>query len=103
MRVPMPPSSTLEAAAGDVAASFYAEGCGPLAASASLACFEQNCRARYALTDVLYQCPRCGGLLEVDYNWRLADTTMWRQIWRARRMDNHPLSQSGVWRYREML
>jgi threonine synthase len=103
MRVPMPTSSTLEAAAGYVSASFYAEGCQPLAASASLMCIEQNCRARYALTDVLYQCPRCGGLLEVDYDWSLAKTDTWKQLWRARRMDNHPLSQSGVWRYREML
>jgi threonine synthase len=70
---------------------------------AHLVCFEPNCRAKYELTEVLYQCPRCGGLIEVDYDWQSANPAPWKQLWRERRMDNAPLNQSGVWRYREML
>lgn len=71
--------------------------------NAFLACFESGCRTKYALTDVLYNCPRCGGLLEVDYEWSEANTAPWKELWRERRMDNSPLEQSGVWRYRELL
>jgi threonine synthase len=96
-------SSTLETTAAMGPAALYANGCEKLAASAALTCFEPNCRARYPLTEVIYQCPRCGGLLEVTYDWSLADTELWKRVWRARRMDNQPMNQSGVWRYREMM
>ncbi len=96
-------SSTLETIAANAPAAFYASGCDKLAASAALTCFEPECRAKYPLMDVIYQCPKCGGLLEVSYDWSSANTELWKRIWRARRMDNHPLNQSGVWRYREMM
>jgi threonine synthase len=66
-----------------------------------LVCIRAECRAKYPVTDVIYQCPRCGGLLEAGYNWADVDTSGWKQIWRERRMDNKPINQSGVWRYRE--
>ncbi len=96
-------SSTLETAAALEPAALYASGTEELAASAALTCFEPNCRAKYPMTEVIYNCPRCGGLLEVAYDWSLADTELWKRIWRARRMDNQPMNQSGVWRYREMM
>ena len=34
---------------------------------AELICFEPSCRTRYALDEVIYNCPKCGGLLEVTY------------------------------------
>ena len=34
---------------------------------AELACFEERCRARFAITEILYNCPQCGGLLEAVY------------------------------------
>jgi threonine synthase len=70
---------------------------------AFLACFESGCRTKYALSEVLYNCPRCGGLLEVDYQWNEANTAPWKEIWRERRLNNVPIDQSGVWRYRELL
>lgn len=70
---------------------------------ASLVCFSPSCRAKYALSDVIYQCPLCGGLLEVDYDWQSAATSGWKELWRERRLSNAPLNQSGVWRYRELL
>jgi threonine synthase len=66
-----------------------------------LACIRTECRAKYPITDVIYQCPRCGGLLEADYDWSGTDTGGWKRLWRGRRLDNSPLNQSGVWRYRE--
>jgi threonine synthase len=66
-----------------------------------LACIRAECRAKYAITEVIYQCPRCGGLLEAAYDLTGTDTSGWKRLWRGRRLDNSPLSQSGVWRYRE--
>jgi threonine synthase len=68
-----------------------------------LVCFRADCRAKYPITEVIYQCPRCGGLLEVEYEWQTWNMSAWKQLWRERRMDNTPLNQSGVWRYREAL
>ncbi|MBS1830359.1 MAG: threonine synthase [Acidobacteria bacterium] len=67
---------------------------------AELICFEQACRARYAITDVLYNCPKCGGLLEATYEFA-HDAGELKKLWRERRMSNAALDQSGVWRYRE--
>src|SRR5260370_26638534 len=68
-----------------------------------LVCFEQNCRARFTITEVLYNCPRCGGLLEVDLGSAGIDAAALKSTWRERRMCNTIADQSGVWRYREML
>ncbi len=67
-----------------------------------LACFEATCGAEYPVTEVIYNCPRCGGLLEVRYSEIPSEPWTLKQVWRERRMSNHPLDQSGVWRYREM-
>jgi len=70
---------------------------------AELVCFEPGCRTRFAVTEVIYNCPRCGGLLETDYpEWR-SDAEQVKAVWRARRTCNMPLDQSGVWRYREII
>jgi len=70
---------------------------------AELVCFEPECRARYQVTEVIYNCTRCGGLLEADYpDWSL-DAGHMKALWRSRRISNLPLDQSGVWRYREMI
>jgi threonine synthase len=70
---------------------------------AELVCFEQNCRARYPVTEVIYNCPECGGLLEAAYPDRVHDPEELKRLWRERRLSNQPLDQSGVWRYREMI
>jgi threonine synthase len=67
-----------------------------------LACFNAACRARFDIGDVLYNCTKCGGLLEARYEFDGADPERLKKTWRERRMDNAPLAQSGVWRYREM-
>src|SRR6185312_4903299 len=68
-----------------------------------LVCFRAECRAKYPITETIYTCPACGGLLEVQYEWETGNTSGWKELWRERRIDNAPLNQSGVWRYREAL
>ena len=68
-----------------------------------LLCFEQSCRARFPITEAIYTCSRCGGLLEVSAPQPGCDAGHWKRVWRERRMSNHPADASGVWRYRELL
>jgi len=68
-----------------------------------LICINPACRARYAITDVLYNCPRCDGLLDAGFVAPAASPAELKKTWRERRMSNRPIDQSGVWRYREML
>src|SRR5450755_3952115 len=70
---------------------------------AELACIEEACRARFAITEILYNCPRCGGLLEAVYGKPAQSANELKTLWRARRTSNAPLDQSGVWRYREFI
>src|SRR6516225_9658539 len=70
---------------------------------AELACFQEQCRARYPITEVLYNCPRCGGLLEAVYGKPAQSADQLKKLWRERRLSNAPLDQSGVWRYREFI
>ncbi len=67
-----------------------------------LSCFSAACRARYDINEVIYNCPKCGGLLEAQYDFSCLDAPALKQTWRERRMCNAPLEQSGVWRYREL-
>jgi threonine synthase len=68
-----------------------------------LLCFEQGCRAHYSITDVIYTCPKCGGLLEVGFTDLALEPAALKALWRQRRTCNQALDQSGVWRYRELL
>ncbi len=70
---------------------------------AELACFEERCRARFPITEVLYNCPHCGGLLEAVYGKPALSADELKCLWRTRRTSNAPLDQSGVWRYREFI
>jgi threonine synthase len=70
---------------------------------AELICFEPKCRATYPINEVIYNCPRCGGLLEVKYCGDLPAPADLKRLWRERRMSNAEIDQSGVWRYRELL
>lgn len=70
---------------------------------AHLVCFEPACRATYPITEVLYNCTRCGGLLEAAYDRTGAEPDELKSLWRTRRTSNLPLDQSGVWRYREII
>lgn len=71
--------------------------------ASELICFEQSCRARYPITEVIYSCRKCGGLLETRIGADGLDPAALKRTWRERRMCNRPPDQSGVWRYRELL
>lgn len=71
--------------------------------TAQLVCIDENCRAPFPITEVIYNCPRCGGLLEVEYPDLQIDVEGLKRTWRERRTDNSPIEQSGVWRYRELI
>jgi threonine synthase len=70
---------------------------------AELACIVERCGARFPVTDIIYNCPRCGGLLDAVYPDPLAPPADLRALWLARRASNAPLDQSGVWRFREFI
>src|SRR5436190_7844641 len=71
--------------------------------SAQLVCFSERCRAAFPITDPIYNCPRCGSLLEARYTGAHIPGHALKTLWRGRRTSNAPLDQSGVWRYREMI
>lgn len=66
-------------------------------------CINPACRATVDLADTAFQCPKCGGLLDVAYDWdRLPVPKSLAQFeakW-ANRAD--PLDFSGVWRFRAL-
>lgn len=70
---------------------------------AQLKCIRDACGAAFPIDDVIYTCPRCGGLLETAYPGMKLDSAGVKTLWRERRMSNAALDQSGVWRYREMI
>ena len=70
---------------------------------AELVCFAERCRARYPITEVIYNCPRFGSLLEAAYPPPATAPGDLKRTWRERRTSNAPLDQSGVWRYRETI
>jgi threonine synthase len=67
-------------------------------------CINPDCRATFSVDEVLFGCPKCGDLLDVQYEWdRLFVPNSLRyfeQFW-ARRHD--PLALSGVWRFHALL
>ena len=67
-------------------------------------CIHPTCAATVPLDDTSFQCPRCGGLLDVAYDWnRLKPPKSLREFeakWSER---TNPLSFSGVWRFRDLL
>jgi threonine synthase len=67
-------------------------------------CIHPDCGATCAVDETAFACPRCGGLLDVAYDWeRLRPPKSLRDFeakWSER---TNPLSFSGVWRFRELL
>lgn len=58
---------------------------------------------RFSIDEVIYTSPASGSLLEIEFSPTSATPDALKRLWRERRMSNHPLDRSGVWRYREML
>ena len=67
-------------------------------------CIHPQCGTTVELTSTAFRCPKCGGLLDVAYDWnRLPVPTSLKHFeskWTDR---TNPLNFSGVWRFRELL
>jgi threonine synthase len=50
-----------------------------------------------------FRCAECGGLFEVQYAPNDEQAVELRARWLVRRVSRHPINESGVWRFREML
>jgi len=67
-------------------------------------CINPDCGAEFDVGKVMFKCPACGELLDIQYNWdrievpkKLGD---FANRWGSR---NNRLDFSGVWRFRELL
>ncbi len=67
-------------------------------------CINPRCSSEFGSRQVLFECPQCGDLLDIKYDWdrielpsKLSD---FADRWAAR---SNRLNFSGVWRFRELL
>jgi threonine synthase len=66
-------------------------------------CIHPECGATADLHNTTFQCPKCGGLLDVAYDWnRLPVPKKLNEFERKWASRTHPLDFSGVWRFREL-
>ncbi|GAB4136459.1 MAG: threonine synthase [Planctomycetaceae bacterium] len=74
------------------------------AETARQVCIFKSCAATFDSREQLAGCPKCGGLLDIEYEWdRVSVPKSLREFearWTNRR---NPLDFSGVWRFRELL
>ena len=66
-------------------------------------CIEDDCKAQYGVSERLYVCPRCGGLLDIESSSRSFDPAALRTLWQQRLASRDARDRSGVWRFRELL
>ena len=65
-----------------------------------------GCEGRYALTDVIYACPTCGGLLEVAHDIEMLKRKSgryWRGLFDRRYMTTEWPYGSSVWGKKELV
>jgi threonine synthase len=71
-------------------------------------CINPDCRTTFALDEVLFACPKCQAMLDIEYDWdRLAvpkSMTFFEPRWSTKgHHTDARLDFSGVWRFRELL
>src|SRR5437588_1378497 len=67
-------------------------------------CINPACAATCSVDETAFVCPRCGGLLDVAYDWNRLSPPKSLRAFEAKWSDRgNPLSFSGVWRFRELL
>src|SRR4051812_9003324 len=67
-------------------------------------CIRPTCTATSAVEDTSFVCPRCGGLMDVAYDWAKLSPPKSLREFEAKWADRaNPLSFSGVWRFRDLL
>jgi threonine synthase len=67
-------------------------------------CIHPACGGAVSADDTSFVCPKCGGLLDVAYDWdRLAPPKSLRDFEAKWAQRSDPLCFSGVWRFRDLL
>ncbi len=67
-------------------------------------CIHPHCGGTASLEDTSFVCPKCGGLLDVAYDWdRLTPPKSLAEIESKWGQRADPLNFSGVWRFRDLL
>jgi threonine synthase len=67
-------------------------------------CISPTCGGTSAVDDTAFVCPRCGGLLDVAYDWNKLSPPKSLRDFEAKWSDRaNPLSFSGVWRFHALL
>src|ERR1700722_14234050 len=67
-------------------------------------CIDPSCDGVCDLSATGFLCPRCGGLLDVAYDWNRLQPPKSLAAFEAKWSERtKPLSFSGVWRFRELL
>jgi threonine synthase len=67
-------------------------------------CIAPECAATCGVQETHFVCPRCGGLMDVAYDWDRLSPPKTLSDFEAKWSDRaNPLNQSGVWRFRELL
>ena len=66
-------------------------------------CINQDCGEEYDALENIYECPLCHDLLDLVYTFSEFTPNELKTKFLERRQSNHPLDQSGVWRFREFL
>src|SRR5437588_9323088 len=67
-------------------------------------CINPACAATCSVDETAFVCPRCGGLLDVAYDWNRLSPPKSLRAFEAKWSDRgNPLSFSGVWRFPELL
>jgi threonine synthase len=67
-------------------------------------CIVPECAATGGVEETHFVCPRCGGLLDVAYDWSRLTPPKSLRDFEAKWSDRaNPLHFSGVWRFRELL
>jgi threonine synthase len=66
-------------------------------------CVNDSCSGEFDPMSRLYQCPLCGDLLDIHFEFPDLDPDDLKRTFRLRRASNQPLDVSGVWRFREFL
>jgi hypothetical protein len=65
-----------------------------------------GCAGQYSLKDIIYRCPQCGNLLEVEHDLqrlRQHPPTFWKELFDRRFLRNEWPYGSSVWGKREMV
>jgi threonine synthase len=67
-------------------------------------CINPACAATCSVDETSFVCPRCGGLLDVAYDWNRLQPPRALREFEAKWADRaNPLSFSGVWRFHQLL